>query len=37
MADSKHELVNTWDDGYGSGVEYAYTMVHDQPRSRKAA
>ena len=31
------EIVKAHSGGYGSGVEYAYTMVHNQPQSRKAA
>jgi len=30
-------IVKEHSGGYGSGVEYAYTMVHKQPPSRKAA
>jgi nicotinamidase-related amidase len=30
-------IVKEHSGGYGSGVEYAYTMVHKQPQSRKAA
>ena len=30
-------VVKEHSGGYGSGVEYAYTMVHKQPQSRKAA
>jgi len=29
-------IVKEHSGGYGSGVEYAYTMVHKQPQSRKA-
>jgi nicotinamidase-related amidase len=31
------DIVKAHSGGYGSGVEYAYTMVHNQPESRKAA
>ena len=31
------DIVKAHSGGYGSGVEYAYTMVHKQPQSRKAA
>lgn len=30
-------IVKDHGGGYGSGVEYAYTMVHKQPQSRKVA
>jgi nicotinamidase-related amidase len=30
-------VVKEHSGGYGSGVEYAYTMVHKQPQSRKTA
>ncbi|MBI3370518.1 MAG: hydrolase [Betaproteobacteria bacterium] len=30
-------IVKEHSGGYGSGVEYAYTMVHKQPQSRKSA
>lgn len=30
-------IVKEHSDGYGSGVEYAYTMVHKAPQSRKSA
>jgi nicotinamidase-related amidase len=31
------DIVKQHSGSYGSGVEYAYTMVHKQPQSRKAA
>jgi nicotinamidase-related amidase len=35
--DATLAIVKAHGGGYGSGVEYAYTMVHKQPQSRKAA
>jgi len=35
--DATIAIVREHSGGYGSGVEYAYTMVHKQPPSRKVA